>query len=477
MEIRLGTTIQDLIQQGNTLLEELSELREYLESKNLERTVECRVFQNNVKSELKSLGKLASADPTAERTIHTLRSSNLPFFAAIWSTAKSCTGLVSFNTRFYWDSQQPKPSSDAAAEGAKQAGKSKQRSAIVDIVAQNGLQWVKVSTVSESRLLFELAKAGWECADSSDENEGDEPGPSSEDDDELSLIKLAQTITRAARATRIRYRHPEVCFVLPKVRHGVVSEIDRILGDIRATGASVQCAQEISKAPMLDEEVKKRLTVDEHAHFSETLNIDCTILLALVSDLSHGEIPKDRAFHRHTLRQIETEAKERLLPGCLWPALGSHAMVCTAEAARRMREIVDLIGTEHERMRTALIMGDYPERSREELVTLFGEITVYDVPRNWNLPIRVVDGKLDEAAVKALPKSCATVEENLTSINRSVFVYGWATGLTTISSNKTVAKLIETLVEKHRRGENERGPEIWICNTARSLIGKEINRR
>ena len=171
--------------------------------------------------------QLSSADPTAERTVHTLRSSNLQFYTAVWDAAKASTGLVTFNKRFYWATPPTRSS--------KRAGRPKKQCALVDIVTQGGLEWVKVSTVTETRLLFEQAKAGWENADSSSDD-GDSSGddedratnnspPSSSSllsspspsDNPIELIRLATDLQTASLATQIRYRHPKIRIVLPKI--------------------------------------------------------------------------------------------------------------------------------------------------------------------------------------------------------------------------------------------------------------------
>lgn len=437
---------------------------------------------------------MSTADPTAERTIHTLRSSNLPFYRAVWTAAKRSSGLVAFHKRFYWDLH---PSLDRATGNGN--GPSRRRSALVDIVARNGEEWIKVSTVTATRLLFERARAGWEDAESSSGSEqGEEEASegSEEEEEGVGLVKLAEDLRRAAMAVRVRYRHPRVRFVLPKIREGDVPEVDEIIEGIRRTGAIVQCQNELESS---DEDILATaneshsrssntpngsadslhstflsLQIDHFSTFTPTLNIDCTILLALVSDLSHGAIPPEPWFHRAIKRQIELEAKEQLLPSSLWPAMGSRDLVCTAEAATRMREIVDLIGTEAEKVRTRLLMGE-GGRTREELVGAFAEVSEYEVPAEWRLPIKVVEK--EDVDVAVLPVVAKKVAERLTAINRSVFLYGWASGRTTISSNRTVAKLIESVVEENRTSEDDRGPDVWLCPTARSLVGKEKGRR
>jgi hypothetical protein len=57
-----------------------------------------------------------------------------------------------------------------------------------------------------------------------------------------------------------------------------------------------------------------------------------------------------------------------------------------------------------------------------------------------------------------------------------VFFFGWWSGYTTISSNRTVAKEIEKTIEENRV-RDEAGPAIWISAESRSLVGKEKGRR
>lgn len=125
----------------------------------------------------------AQEDDSVEmRLMHALRSSNLPFYQAVWDIARgSCYGLLALGKRFYWDGhakgfEKEKSAPKTAGKkggGEKQPNKDKRKSVFVDIVADDGEEWVKVSTMSESRLLFEMAKKGWE-RDSEDECMSDE---------------------------------------------------------------------------------------------------------------------------------------------------------------------------------------------------------------------------------------------------------------------------------------------------------------
>ncbi|KAL4748365.1 hypothetical protein BDW72DRAFT_154938 [Aspergillus terricola var. indicus] len=540
---------QALVTRCRTLLSELDSFKDLLSrTQRNPQIVEVRSLRSNVVSELKTLerlqGQLGEAraqchggagepkgnpnaqqaeeinektvvtDTTAEetdaesRTIHALRSSNLPFYEAVWTIAKrSCTGLVAFGKRFYWDSEGER-TTGKDGENKKAKDKNK-RSVFVDIVADDGEEWVKVSTISETRLLFEMAKKGWEAdsdVDSDGEERtvlqnhdcGDDSDDDDDDDDEIELLKLAGDMRKTANIVRVHYRRPRLRFVLPKVEEGSNPEIDDLLKSIRGYGVVVNCGEDAftshpcttkpkgdnpvvqGSVDSVQEEIRNLLP-NRFKRFTSTLNVDCTLLLAIVSDLSHcKDIATSPQHHKAINRQIEIERERPLLSAELWPAMESHQLLCTSDAAKRMREIVETIGTETERKRMTILMGDPPFTNAESasLVTELQNLSDYQVPPRLSLPIRVVDAS---AAIKLekskLPPIAHKVEEILSDINASVFMYGWVSGIMTITSNRTVVKQIETMIEGHRDDEDMKGPLIWVCDTARSLIGKEKGRK
>ncbi|KAL8993704.1 MAG: hypothetical protein Q9169_006151 [Polycauliona sp. 2 TL-2023] len=484
-----GTLLaEDLVKKCQKLLNELEAYQSYLAQRKQGHNVEVKPFRNSIAAELKSLEKLRSADPEADRTVHTLRSSNLPFYTAVWDAAKTSSGLVSFTKRFYWDTPPTR--------SAKRSRTPKQKCALVDIVAQDGQQWIKVSTVTETRLLFDLAKAGWEGADSdsdSDNEDGrlvnglahssidgatpiNDSGSSmfERDDNRIEIIRQAHDLRKASLAHKVHYKHPSVVFILPKISAKPPPEVIRILDSIRSTGASICLGP---SAPPSDlQSALPRLVSNPFAKFTPTLNIDCTILLALVSDLSHCATTPEPWFHQAISRQIEVETREQLLPCILWPATADKKLICTYEAAKRMREIVDTIGTETERERSTLLLHDSTTDpsppSSAALRESFAKLSNYTIPASFNLPILIVPAKDD---LSTLPAVAQQVKSALTAINQSVFLHGWVEGWVTLTSNRSVKKQIEEIVE-NEDGEVE-GPGIWLCTTARSLVGKEKGRR
>ncbi|OJI96028.1 hypothetical protein ASPVEDRAFT_77802 [Aspergillus versicolor CBS 583.65] len=510
---------QSLVTRCRTLLAELDAFKALLaETQRNPQTVEVRSLRSNALSELRTLEKLstqledasarlASQDDESEeaidiraaelRAVHALRSSNLPFYEAVWTiTKRTCTGLVAFGKRFYWE------------EGAGKKNLDKRKSVLVDIVADDGEEWVKVSTISETRLLFEMAKKGWEGGSDIDEdgeertvlqNHGREYDSDydddDDDDDEIELLKLASDMGKAANLVRVNYRRPRLRFMIPKIVEGQVPEIDDLIRAIRSHGVVVVCGEDVSTVQTFDksehplaeavsvQDEVRSLLPNRFKRFTPTLNVDCTLLLAIISDLSHSmEIAPSQQHHRAINRQIEIERERPLLPTELWPAMESHELVCTGEAAQRMREIVETIGTETEKQRMTIIMGDQPFAGAKSasIVEELQKMSDYQVPAQLGLPIRVVDASKALASGNKqakLPPIAQKVEEILSDINTSVFMYGWVSDIMTITSNRTVVKQIENLIEMHRDEEDLIGPLIWVCDTARSLIGKEKGRR
>ena len=225
---------EDLLARCQILLNELEDFRKFVTQQKLEQetAVDINKFQTSVTTEHRSLQKLAEADLTSEKTIHTLRSSNLPFYAAIWDAAKASRGLVAFSKRFYWDNRPTRDSKKAAEK----------RCALIDIVAHDGEEWIKVSTITAGRLSLEIAKAQWEAADSSSED-GEQNGRNSTSNEDdivrIELVKVADDLLRASQAHRIHYKHPRIRLVLPKIPSSPPPDIVPILERIRSTGAVI----------------------------------------------------------------------------------------------------------------------------------------------------------------------------------------------------------------------------------------------
>lgn len=465
----------DLIARSKTLLSELELFRIRLRSLRQEGNVELGHFRGTVQSELGMLQRLAKK-PNDASTQHVARSSNLPFLDTVWSAVKKSRDVSALQKRIYTSSSVKllsqgmrhvhlDRSSLATEKGSKEGA------VVVDAITDAGRTWTKVSLVTNTRLIFDLAKQGWESGGSDDEDEDPSPPREDDGDDDVPLVKTARELVKAAHLFRVRAKTPVVQLVLPRIEYGKTAEVDAIIEDCRAAGAVVFCGDDLRPVPPI-EEALTNMAPDPMTMFSEVLNIDCTILLALVSEFSHAKVSKEPWFHAALRRQVEIEGNENLLPALLYPAMGSHKLVCTRTAVSRMREIVDTIGTPSEKARTIIMLGDDKTKSQPQLITEMSEWSAYPVPGTWQLPIQIVDYDPASLADRA-PREAREICARMTEINRSVFLSGWALGRTTITSNRTVVKQIEHDLESYPAPSEDVWPQIWLCPTARSLVGKE----
>jgi hypothetical protein len=456
-----------------------------------------------MRTELAFLQKLEGSDMSEEKARHYIVSSNLPYYEALWNAAKSCTGLQSFRKYFSMKKNNAPTEKKTPKDGNPiQKGKTQAKTAaLVDIVAEEGMEWIRVSTVSEKRILFDLAKLGWMNDSDSDSGSDDdllnaraEIEDDEDDEDQVDVVRHARELARAARANPVRGRPPKVHFVLTRVTTGKTPAIDTIINKIRATGATVQCGENIPPAVPIHE-VLPQMLIDRSRTLSDTLNIDCTILLALISDISHQPCPILDWYPGEVQAQIQEEAEEHLLPTHLYPAIGSHPMVCTREAAEQMNTIVQTLATDTEKLRADLLLAQGAQEglSSEHLVAEWSSISDHAIPPGFKLPIKITSFDVD-AITNSLPAIAVKIGAELGHLNkytippfhqhfhtltyrRSIFLHGWAQNLTTLSANRGRARQIETIINEQGLEEGEMGPHIWLCGEPRSLIAKHGRRK
>ena len=483
----LKAIVQDLVNRCKALHSEVEAYVAAVEEKKLTKTadpVEYRPLRTEIKTELDFLQKLIETKSGPEKIRNHISSSNLVYWEALWAAAKRSEGLLAFRKYFFWNRQQDGLRAPyqglSLGKGAQMKGKT---AALADIVARDGREWIRISTMSEKKLLFDLAKLGWRNdSDSDSDADGDDavkdPLKEEDDEDEVPIVKQARELARAARANPICGNQPQVRLVLTRIQSGKHKEVDRTLDKIRATGAIVQCSNEISPAPTL-QDVLPKLLVDRSRTLTDTLNIDCTILLALISDISHQDCPILDWYPGEVRAQIKEERREKLLPTHLYPAIGSRSMVCTQEAADQMYVIVDTLATDTEKTRASLLLGQrqYSSLPQPELRRRWQGLSVYPMPAEFQLPIKVVPSNI-EALYQKLPNVAKDVAKTLdTPVNQAIFLYGWGNGITTLSSNRARARQIESVLNEKGLKDGEAGPHIWLCGESRSLIAKQGRRR
>ncbi|KAK6533571.1 hypothetical protein TWF694_002509 [Orbilia ellipsospora] len=556
---------EDLLRRCITLSDEIEQLEKKLlqrlppkqRSKKGNLPIELRHFRNAIQVEQRSLEALSYKPPTDPATIHSLRSCNLKFLESVWSVAKTCSGLqVIFRTVYLFD--HPTESVPKLRGKDKKQLKRKKSPVQVDIIAQNGLEWIKVANISQKRLETEFAKARWEAEgfrddsspDSSDNEEDNTSKQKADEDiskiitdfqhdsDAFSLVKSARSMVKAAQQTRVQYLHPEITIFLPNLTYNAqnpdtLSPTHALVSAILSTGARVQTSTDVINFPTTATDSNNNdsgirvdalgnpldsllnhlsLTSDPKSLITPSVILDCTLLLALVSDLSHSDVPESPIFHRYILAQVRAEREEPLLPNWLYPAIVGRDMSCTWDAYKRFREIVEIVGSEEEKKRAELLVWGGPkdwkhpsptttagahggnkktieptttldgikypkvlskpvdEATRASLIPKLQSLSKHQVPETLRLPIKVIDSLEDQLTSR--DAVAAKISQELSSVNRSSLFAAWELGWTIVTTNGSVVKRVEWLVEENRMKDEDRGPKVHLIAIARSLVGK-----
>ena len=335
-----------------------------------------------------------------------------------------------------------------------------------------GMEWLCIRWVQQNRLARQMTDSGW-CwgytrGETVDEAEWkDTP-----------LAKHVSKLVGATKLNRCEYRIPRIRLVLPNI-DTTNEDILVFLDHIKELGPDITI--ETGDGPFLTAQppplmqALEHLVGDEMENLTDTVNLDHTILVDMISDLTHTHLTPQPWQSLSTRQQIEEErSHDGLMAKTLYPLLRGKKLVCTKEAAAHLHEMLKTVGTEAEKRRGQLLVPLQPgKNTREE----FASLSIYSLPDDLQIPVTVVEKDWTlpsiETAVEdgILPPVARDVAQSgFTESKRSIFLYGWAAGITTLTSNREIRGQIKTLVEANRHSEDEVGPSIWKVNTTRNLL-------
>jgi len=513
--------------------------------------------------------------PTPGNTIHQIRSSNITHLSSIWAVAKLNAGLTGIRKQVRYTTSTPPPAAASASANptpsSKASSHARQRSRIyerreataqrnggafavprsdkehvtVDVVADHGAKWIKVFTKNQRWLMMDLAKEGLvDIAGDSEsdvdtdvdyghdqlpaQSTGNSYIPRSDGTDknsaleEVKLVKMAREFVAASKTTRVapHRRHPAIYFHLPKIEWGVSADVDAVLSHMERIGIVITTSHN-GQSPTTDDPPLPLPTIFTHMTapppphpLTQTLNIDCTLLIALVSDISHFPRSHIAIPHHYDGRpskkdiegQMASEEQGSLLEA-IYPILRGRRLVCTRTAVEHLQGIIRIMGSASETARSHVLLGwsdgatvDMLSPKDADARRAFQEMSVHAVPSDLMLPIQVVDdGGFDGFGTDEHPTALdAEVMQRiaklprLSPLNRSVFLYGWREGLTTISLNRVVTEWLERAVNgaldeiewesaTPESGSSRDiavedgfvGPKVVVCGRERSLLGNE----
>jgi hypothetical protein len=409
-----------------------------------------------------------------------------------WAVVRKCRGLVAINKDFPRSPRLPVPLEDGWL--AYKDGPFQEKPVAVDAVVDSGATWLKFISISSKTLEYQVVAEGW--ASEPEDDEGGEGADAA--DGGLGHTEFADTVKKIVLAAR--WNHCQhVHLILPGLREGSSEAVDRMLHYIRHEIGDGDVSVEVSCAdspflteppPPLDDAIialikdRDPLVGDDCGRLTATVNLDPSALVALVTDLHHGPLPLPlqpesqqkiitRSILDHETDNNELVPRQDILPSVLYPALRGRKLVCTRMAAAYFRRLIDAISTHSEETRADLILPPSEATSRsvsaEELRQTLQQWSTVPVPDDLHLPVQIVpdiDLPDVEALIEAgkLPPMALGVARDLSPLNRSVYCYGWAHRLTTVTGHRGIERQVRLSLARHwTRGEHskdERPPNI-----------------
>ncbi|TGJ84914.1 hypothetical protein E0Z10_g3828 [Xylaria hypoxylon] len=428
-------------------------------------------------SEVENLeNDIHSKDPSSA---HRISSSNLPYLHAVWNTAKSSKNIVKlrhpvfsgpFKHRILAPGLRVK---DIISQGASEPKRNQDgRSTRIDVICDGGLSWHKVSTITNRRLLFDMAKEAVYCGDSDDSDSTDDATHHFSD---VPLVKLATSLKTIAQGHQIRNSSPTPGLVLPRIFEGEHVEIDKLLKFCRDMGVNVVSGNAMPPPLLLSKNLLHQMVPSPKRNITAELNIDTSVLVALTSDISHLRVAKQPWFGQSQKDHVDLETSEPLTPQ-LCSILDHRTLVCTREAAKSLARIVHTMGTATENARAHLLLTPDDSITREQRVENFCALSIHgeNIPSCLQLPIRVVNLATNSNEDGCQPRLNVPDWEKLEILaqpGRSVFSSGWSKGLTTITCNVLAVKQLEKRLEELPSLDVSNWPSIWAFSSSRPLVG------
>ncbi|KAI0050264.1 hypothetical protein FA95DRAFT_1487539 [Auriscalpium vulgare] len=232
-------------------------------------------------------------------------STNATYLIAVWKEVICASPPIIALGKTFFESNRAQAQNGDANGGAKKgkkraANQSKPTGVKVDVVADNGGTWIRVNTTKNSRLLSEFREIDSYMTDSSDESDP-RMGPSlAQTEFDNSLLRAGRQLLAAARNNPLPGTSiaPTVVFRLtrldpePTDQHEHDTRIALTIRMLREMGLIVELGERndalldataSAPSPLVDPPLVVRPTT--------RINLDLSVLIALVSDLTHASLP------------------------------------------------------------------------------------------------------------------------------------------------------------------------------------------
>ncbi|KAI5117460.1 hypothetical protein M0805_004065, partial [Coniferiporia weirii] len=250
-------------------------------------------------------------------------STNAPYLIAVWNElTRASPPLMSVGKAF--DTRPAELNAQSAPEKSSKTNVGVK----VDVVSDNGRRWIRVNTVKNSRLLAEFREADSYLTESEDEDDSCEsadrarPGTAQRVPEELdnSLLQMGRALVLAAQSNPLigvgQQSTPIVNLHLTRLLLDATSLIELQGLGLKVVGLPQCCvaSDDSGNDPRISQTVRKllemgiKIELGEHEFQippdllstvrplprlspSRKINLDLSVLIALVSDLTHAALP------------------------------------------------------------------------------------------------------------------------------------------------------------------------------------------
>ncbi|GJE93166.1 hypothetical protein PsYK624_093250 [Phanerochaete sordida] len=246
-----------------------------------------RTLKDSVKRDLDVLEKFL-ANPECARL--PALSTNAPYLISVWKEVITAPPPVTA----IWSTF----SETGKVLHPRKRGLPKEVGVKVDVVADGGRCWVRVNTTKNSRMLAEFREIDSYLTDSDEDEDETDLGPSlAQTVFDNSILRMGRSLLAAAHENPVPGTNdiPEVTLRLTRLDpspHDPKDHDDRIartIEELRAMGIDVQLGER--EDGLLCEPPDDTAHRPHISYPTTHINLDLSILIALVSDLTHAALP------------------------------------------------------------------------------------------------------------------------------------------------------------------------------------------
>lgn len=330
----------------------------------------------------------------------------------------------------------------------------------VDVV-DGGYEWIQVRLLQPRRLVEQMTQSGW----SWDTYTRGDTVPFDEWED-VALTKRLKQLVAAAKRNLHGFRRPRVRLVLPLIARQDHPDYDVLFEQYISMDPDVQVTIEDRDSPFLRSPPPANfianLLGDPLDDLTETVALEHTVLIDLISDLTHCRLEPQSWQVPTTRAQIEEENSHEggWMAKWLYSSLPGRRLVITKAGAKHLYQILETVGTETEKERATLLVpnpGEERTVTDEEARSRFQALSIHRLPDNLQIPVdveieadRLNDDRIAaEMEADRIPNDNTLLQPSsiLQDNHRATVLSAWRQGHTIVTSNREYKNLVRKWIK------------------------------